>query len=573
MRAARNLGLLLFTALPALATTPALGQSAGGSTSASSMPAAGQDDPEAPTGGDGPTVKRAGGGITRTRIQPYIEVRQNFIKELRPGDDTVTYTALAAGADMQFGGRYTQGSLSVRYERRFVEKGNFNDGDSISGLARIQRDLIPRTLRIEAGALASRTRVDSTGSALVNGGRFTDSVTQVYAVYGGPTYSSRIGDVKVNAGYTAGYTKVDNKDALQLVPNGPRTDIFDHSFTQNAQVSAGVRPGEVLPVGVTASGGFTQEDISNLDQRIRSLRAGVQVTLPVTLSLALVGDVGWEHAQVSSRDAVRDADGNPVLGSNGHYLVDKSKPRQIAYDSEGLTWDVGVIWRPSRRTSLSAFIGRRYDSTTYYGSFSYNPNPRHALQVSVYDGISGFGSSLGNQLQSLPTDFNGSLDPVGGGLTGCGFGATGGTCLNGPFGSLSSAAFRGRGVNASYVLTLQRLQFTLGAGYANRRFIGAPGTVLGIVNGTVSENWYVTMGLGGPIDARSNFGVNVYSAWFRNRQNRLGDSNAVGASASYYRQLTDRLVASAALGLDAVNYNVIEDQLILSGQLGLRYNF
>lgn len=571
MVSARSLGLAVFAAVGALVASPASAQ-AGANRSAA--PPAGQDDPDEPAGGERTTGRRGlGGSVARTKIHPYIEVRQNLLKELRPGDEMVTYTALAAGADMEIFGRYTQGAVSLRYERRLVEKGNLRDTDSVSGLVRVQRDLVPRTLRVEIGGLASRTRVDSAGSALVNGGRFADAVTQVYSVYGGPVYSTRLGDVKLNASYTAGYTKVRNEDALQLVPGGVRTDIFDQSLTQNAQVSAGVRPGEVLPVGVTLNGGFTQEDISNLDQRIRSLRAGVQLTVPVTLSLALVGTAGWEHATVSSRDAVRDEDGNPVIDRNGHYKVDKSQPRKIAYETDGLTWDVGVIWRPSKRTSLSAFIGRRYDSTTYYGTFSYNPNARNALQVSVYDGISGFGSRLGSQLQNLPTDFGDSLDPVGGGLNGCGFGASGGACLNGPFGSLSSAAFRGRGIDATYTATFQRLRFNVGAGYANRRFIGVPGTVLGFVNGTVSENWYVNTGVSGPVDARSGFGINAYTAWFRNRVNTLADSRASGVAASYYRQLTDRLVASAGLGLDVVNYNVIEDQIILSGYLGLRYNF
>lgn len=558
---ARHLGLGLAMALTALPVAPALAQTA--------------VDPEAPTGGEVDKPARHGGGVAvpRTRIQPYIEVRQNFIKELRPGDDTVTYTALAAGVDAQLSGRRTQGAVSLRYERRFVEAGGFRDGDSISGLARVQRDLIGRSLRIEAGGMAARTRVDNAGSALVDGGRFTDSVSQVYAVYGGPSLSTRVGDVRLNASYLAGYTEVNDKDALQLTPGGPRTDIFDHSVTQNAQVSAGIRPGEGLPVGLAVNGGFSQEDIANLDQRVRSLRAGLQVTVPVSLSLAVVGDVGWEHVQVSSRDALRDADGNPVTNSNGRYKVDRSQPRQIAYDSDGLIWDVGVIWRPSRRTSLSAFVGRRYDSTTYYGSFSYNPNARHSLQVSVYDGISGFGSSLGSQLQALPTDFDGVQDPFGGGVTGCGFGGSGGACINGPFGSLASSAFRGRGINATYALKLRRLRFTLGAGYANRRYIAAANTILGDIDGTVSENVYVNAGLGGPIDSRSGFGINVYDAWFHNRFTPLGDSNAMGISGSYFRRLTDRLVATAALGLDGVNYKVVEDQLILSGQLGLRYNF
>lgn len=530
-------------------------------------------DSDAPTVSDGPGRSSRSGLAVRTRIQPYIEVTQNFLKELRPGDDFVTYTALAAGVDMQLGGRRTQGSVSVRYERRFVEAGDFRDGDVISGLARVQHDLIPRTLQIQAGGIATRSRVDAQGSTLVDGSRFRDSVSQIYSLYAGPALTTHVGDVGLNSSYTVGYTKIADLDALQLVPGAARTDILNSTLVQNAQVSAGVKPGDVLPVGLTASGGWSQENISNLDQRVRDLHAGLQVTVPVSLSLSLVGNVGWQHVEVSSRDAVRDAAGAPVIDSNGRYKTDKSQPRQIAYDSRGLTWDVGVIWRPSRRTSLSAFVGRRYDSTTYYGTFSYNPNARHSLQVAVYDGISGFGSSLTGALQGLPTDFETGRDTIGGGITGCGFGQSGGTCLNGPLGSLSSSAFRGRGVSANYGYSLRRLRFGLGAGYANRKFFGAQGTVLGDINGMVSENWYVNASLGGQIDASSGFGINVYNSWFRNRRNNLGDLDAAGISASYYRRLTDRLVATAGVGLDAVNYKVVEDTLIMSGQVGLRYNF
>jgi hypothetical protein len=115
------------------------------------------------------------------------------------------------------------------------------------------------------------------------------------------------------------------------------------------------------------------------------------VTLPVTQDLALVGDVGYQDVQVSARDAVYDVNGVPVIGSNGRFVTDKSKPRAIAYDFSG-PGDAGRM-AAQPRTSLSAFVGRRYDSTTYYGSFSYAPNARSALGISVYDGISGFGSS------------------------------------------------------------------------------------------------------------------------------------------------------------------------------------
>jgi hypothetical protein len=103
----------------------------------------------------------------------------------------------------------------------------------------------------------------------------------------------------------------------------------------------------IAPVGVTASGRYAQEDISNLDQRYRELNAGVQVTLPVTQDLALVGDVGYQDVQVSARDAVYDVNGVPVIGSNGRFVTDKSKPRAIAYDFSGLSWDAGVMGGPA----------------------------------------------------------------------------------------------------------------------------------------------------------------------------------------------------------------------------------
>ncbi|MFD2782468.1 hypothetical protein ACFS32_16865 [Novosphingobium pokkalii] len=59
----------------------------------------------------------------RTTIRPYLEVTQNLLAQITPGNDVVTYTTLAAGVDATLAGRRTQGQVAVRYERRFVERG------------------------------------------------------------------------------------------------------------------------------------------------------------------------------------------------------------------------------------------------------------------------------------------------------------------------------------------------------------------------------------------------------------------------------------------------------------------
>ena len=516
-------------------------------------------------------VARAGSSGGRTVIRPYIEVAQNLLAQVTPGNDLVTYTTLAAGVDATLGGRRTQGQVSVRYERRFVEKGRIGDSDTIAGLARVSHQLVPRTLSIEAGALAARTRVEANGSASLNPLSFNDSVSQVYSVYAGPALTTHVGELAVNANYLAGYTKLTQKNAYQPLAGQPRVDLFDHSVSQSAQVSVGVKPGVVLPVGLVASAGWNREDISNLDQRIDDKHVGLQASLPVTRSAELVGDIGWQHVQVSSRDAVRDAAGNPVIGGDGRYVTDKTRPRQIAYDSDGLFWDVGVMWRPSRRTSLSAFVGRRYDSTTYFGSFSYAPNTRSSLNVSVYDGISGFGSSVTSALQSVPTDFTAGAALGGGGLSGCGIGATGGGCVNGALSSVSSSVFRARGVNATYGFAMGRLRLGVGAGYVRRRFIAAPGTVLAQANGTVDESLYLDAGVSGPLGRDASFSVAVYDAWYKSGTEVLGRSNAYGAYASYFRRLADRLTGSASVGIDGVSRDLAPDQLNVTGQLALRY--
>ena len=373
--------------------------------------------------------------------------------------------------------------------------------------------------------------------------------------------------------YLLGYTKVQQDNAIQLAPGQAFTDIFDDSIAQSAQLSAGIAPGTVLPVGITATGAFYQEDISNLDQRVRDMRAGVQVTYPVAIDLALVGAIGYEDVSVSSRDAVRDGNGDPVIGSDGRFVTDKSQPRQLAYETDGLTWDAGVMWRPSRRTALSAFVGRRYDSMTYYGSFSYNPNERSSLGISVYDNVSGFGGQVGRALRDLPTDFQVNRDPFNGQISGCAIGAQSGGCVNNALSSVSSSVFRARGVNATYAHRIGRMQAGIGAGYIRRSFIARRDSVLGAANGVVDESYYVDAGLSGAIDRRSSFAVSAYAAWYQSGSSSLDDSTTVGANASYFRNLTDRLVATAAVGLDAVNRKVIEDEVIASGLVGLRYSF
>lgn len=526
-------------------------------------------DASARSGGE---TSEAPGSATRSAsIQPYIEASQIVTWQISPGDDVLTYTQLAAGVDASVQGRNNAASVSVRYERN-IGYGNAEDSDALTGLARGYTTLVRDALTLEAGGLASRSSVDTGGRNIFNPAFDGDFSTETYAGYIGPNLATRVDDVEVTANYRLGYTKVDGPDLLAT--GGSRIDVFDESVTHSANVRAGVVPYEPLPVGLGIGAGYFQEDVNNLDQRVRDLYVRGDVTIPITPVLAVVGGVGIEDVEVSSRDAVRNAAGVPVVGADGRFVTDESSPRRLAFEADGLIWDVGVVWRPSNRTSLEAHFGHRYDSETFYGNFAWQPDRNSSVGVAVYDGISGFGGRLTNALAALPTDFQVIRDPVSGEIIGCSGAVGAGSCLDGAFGSIRSSVFRSRGIAASYSRTVGLSTVSVGAGYDRRNFIGAEGTVLAAADGIVDETVYLNAGASGPLNRNSSYTVTTYASWFDSGAASLGDTFALGSSAAYYRNLTRNLTARAAIALNYLDSDLTaEDLKTASALVGLRYDF
>ena len=559
---AAGLAVLGFGLVPLAASAQTLDYGdAGGEGSAS------QSDTGSSSRGERPR-----GGRSGSHISPYIEAQQVVTAQLSPGSDVLTYSQIAAGVDATVSGRNSAASLSLRYERR-IGWGDAGSGDTISGIARGYASIVPQTLRIDAGVLAARTRVENNGAAVLGPVGDDAAVSKVYSVYAGPTLTSQLGEAKVDAHYRIGYTKVDSSDSLSTAPGQPAFDIFDESVAHDAGIHVATRAGTVLPVGIGAGAGYYREDISNLDQRVEDLHARLDLTLPVSPTFAVMAGVGYEDVEISARDAVRDGAGLPVL-AGGRFVTDKSTPRTIAYKADGLIWDAGVIWRPSRRTQLEAHVGRRYGTTSYYGTFSYAPSDRSSLNVRVYDNVAGFGGQVNRALAAMPAEFTVNRNPLSGDVSGCVAALEQGNCLNGALGSVRSATFRARGIGASYNIDLGRISAGVGAGYDRRKFIAAEGTVLAAANGVIDENIWLAAYLNGRIDRNSRYAVNLYANWFQSGASLDGDATALGASLAYYRNLTDRLTAMAALGIDGISRTEpLEDQWAASALVGLRYNF
>lgn len=537
-----------------------------------SATAADGEDSTAPVAEKSNRNRRGGGNRPRVEITPFIEVQQVAFTSFNDNSgDILTYSTVAAGVDASIATRRAEGQVNVRYERLIAYDGGLEDSDIVSGLARGSVKVAPG-LSFEAGAIATRSRLDGRGQAPTNLVGNPDNITQVYSVYAGPTFSSNIGGVSVNAAYRAGYTKVESDNVGPIPAGQPALDIFDDSVSHSAVASVGAQPG-ALPVGWSVGGGYDREDSGQLDGRFESAYVRGDVTVPVATGLAVVGGVGYEDIEISERDALRDATGNPVVGTDGRLVTDPAAPRLIAFQEDGLIWDVGVAWRPSRRTSVSAYYGQRYGSDTFGGNITYQPNNNFAVNVSVFDQVSGFGNLLNDNLAALPTSFRIARNPFSGDIASCAFGQSGGNCFNDALQTASSASFRSRGVTASLSSTLGGWNAGLAAGYSNRRFLASALGARAELAGLVDENYFALATLGKVIDEKSGFDTSFYATYFDPGFVGASDVIGLGANAAYYRQIIRGLSATAAVGIDSFRQEDFDSDVTASALIGLRYSF
>jgi hypothetical protein len=512
---------------------------------------------------------------SRTTISPYLEFGQVLVADLKgANDDVLTYSQIAAGINAEVSTQRTQLQVNYRYERRIAWDDSIADDDVHTGLARGAFQVVPDLLTFEAGALAQRARSDIRGDAPGILAGNVDNVTQVYSAYAGPTLATKVGPLNVAAGYRLGYTKAESGD-FRAGPGQPALDQYDDSVSHLATASVGMEAGD-LPVGWTVSGVYEREEAGQLDQRFEAKGVELDLIAPISPTVALVGSVGYEDIEVTQRAPLVNAQGAPLLDNRGRFVEDPASPRLLAYDSDGVYWDAGVLWRPSRRTAVEARVGRRYGSMTYTGSISYQPSENTQLQVGVYDEVLTFGQQLNDNISRLPTAFssNGN-NPFGQGFGGCVGGANGGQggCFNPALQSINSSAYRARGITGIYSATQGKLSTSVSAGYAQRKF--ETPTIGGTfsLDGVTDESWFGSGQVAYQIDEQSAVDAAVFASLFDS--GILGAPNVTnfGATTSYNRRFGRKLSATAALGLFSDQVDGFDSDLTATAFLGMRYQF
>ncbi len=511
-------------------------------------------------------------GGRRVAVTPYIEASQILDADLN-GGDVVTYTSLAAGVDAAVQTSRINGQVSYRYEHRFSYDDAIGDQDVHSGLARVDAQ-VTRNLTIEAGGIATRARSDIRGAApgvLVGN---VDNISQVYSVYAGPSFSTTAGAVALNAAYRAGYTKVETPTYADSTIGPRRLDYYDDSVGHSATASAGFKPGTLLPVGLTASGAYERETASQLSQRYEGYYGRGDALLPVSPYVALTAGVGYEKIETSQKDALVDATGAPVLDRDGRFQTAPGSPRRIAYRTDGVYYDAGVVWRPNRRTSVEGHVGKRYGTISYTGTATYQASKDVGLAVNLYDGVQTFGRQLRTGLANLPTSFVSPSQGFAQQFNGCVFGSSGaapGGCLDDVFQSISTTSYRARGIDGVLVATRGRSSWGAGIGYANRRLY-APNLAPGIVvTGLEDQSYYGQLFYGRSLTRVSGLNANAFVNYY---DSGVGSSEvwSYGATGSYYYNF-GRLGTTASLGLYSFKVGDFDSDWSAQALLGARYQF
>jgi hypothetical protein len=514
----------------------------------------------------------------RTTITPYVEAQQVVSTDLsgRPGPDTVTYSGLAAGIDATVETDKLQGQLDYRYDHYFAWSDRYRDTDLHNGLASLKYQASP-DLTLQAAGIATRARGTlATGTSGLLFGDL-DNTQQVYAVQAGPSYTHQFRDINLTADYRFGWTRSDNGfGSTDLGVGQPVIENNFDAFSHTADVAVGTRPGGLgLPFGWTVSGGIERDEVHFLDARYTSKFGRVDFVQPVSHSLALEAGIGYEADRATQSAILTDADGNAILDKHRHLQADHSKRRLLSYDQDGLVWDVGVLWRPSLRTTLEVRGGQRYGQTVVTGHLTHQLTPKSTIEVVAYDDITSFGRQLTGEIGALPTSFSGTSLPIQTPLANCVFGANGsqGGCLT-ALNSVNSNFYRSRGV---YVLLAGQKglwNYGLGVGYDNRHYL-APNLGANVFSfaGVNEESVTVDATIGRRLSRVSTLTLTGLAAWYNDNASVVSGTSytSYGGILTYNREFSRRLLGTASVGVSSGGGGNIDDDVIGTALLALRY--
>jgi len=164
---------------------------------------------------------------------------------------------------------------------------------------------------------------------------------------------------------------------------------------------------------------------------------------------------------------------------------------------------------------------------------------------------------------------------LGGEFNGCVFGVEGGAagnCLNGALQSISTSAYRARGVDALISVSRGPLTFGAGAGYANREFQSANGAAGLTVSGITDESYYAQAFIARALDSSTSIDATAFANYYKSNLLNATDVYGVGATGTFSKRF-GRIGTQASVGVYSFGQQGQEPTLSVQALLGARYSF
>ena len=512
----------------------------------------------------------------RPKIGAFMDLQQVATTALSgEGVDDVTYTEVSGSVAAEISNRRIVASGTYRLSYRIPEYGDSDKNFTQDGVMRLQAKVIDEWLAVDAGAIATRSRVDPSGAAPTTNVGNPKNLTQTYSFFFQPALAHRIGDLSLQSNYRYAYTE-NNNSQIDTGSTGPLTDRFDSSVAQEASLALGMAQ-SALPFDWKLSAEYRHENTTSLAQHFRAFSTIGEVKLPLGMSrVALVASGGYEQTKTSQRKALLDPVTQlPVLGKGGKFVVDPASPRILTYDMSGLIGDAGIIWRPSQRTRLEARAGYRYGGLSLTGLLEMRPDPRTGLTVIVTDRIGTFGQGVSGGLASSGPDINlgRTADPTNS-YQNCLFGrATGtGQCIAGSLGQASANSYRERAVNLIFSRQFRHWDVASTLGYSRRTYIDDPTSPVSL-EGVVDQSFFSSLSLGRGLTRTSRVSFSFSGNYFMNGQVGASDVMSGSFTTSYNRSFGRGIQLQASMAVDGTKQESMTADVSGRAQLGLQYKF
>ena len=524
--------------------------------------------------------------VAEVRFAPHIDVRE--ILNIASAEDDQVYAELSAGFDVKVTRRRIQAQLAYDYGQRFAERGDVATERRHTLTARGTADLIKGWIALDAGAYAGLLNSDPRAGVSFSGSDSNPNLTQTFSGFIEPRFRREIGGATVvEASYRLGAASAGGQSrasggasgGIGLPTGEVPIDRSARSISQEARLKLSGESG--ARVRWSASGEAVRENSQRLDQLYRTYRGTIETQIRITREFGLIATGGYEDIQNTEQTFLVDANGRPIPDTNGDFQVDPAMPRREVFARTGATYEGGIIWAPSRRSSLRVRYGKTNGGNSLNGEAQFKLSSRLGVTGTFQQGIESFGRLLTRDIAGVPSSFI-ITDRQAAGLGNCVIGvdpATG-SCIGNATQAVSSAQFRSQAGQLIIAGKKARTTYSMTAIYNRRRFLDSQQlqTPTGdVVDPTLTQRADQSLAVNGTISRRLGQRSTIsLSAFAQRYQFALASSQddsyfggTLGYSTSIGRNLEFRLTGTANRRISTGQADT--NRAVVSAGLGARF--